>query len=61
MTRSKSAEVWEGILGHVRQKSWVKLAKCFVLTWREPLAGASVPVLLRKERRHAVSGRSSIK
>lgn len=24
-----------GLHGHVRQKSWVKLAKCEVLTWRD--------------------------
>ena|GEM_PF-2708375 len=29
---------------HVRQKSLVKLEKCVVLTWREPLAGAIVPL-----------------
>ena len=35
---------------HVRQKSLVKLAKCVVLTWREPLAGAIVAVLLSPQK-----------
>ena len=36
-SRGSAGSQWKG---HVRQKSFAKLAKCEVLTWRDELGGA---------------------